>query len=230
MVQVRTDNNFSGVYWITENGQERIATLNLVPGKKVYGEKVIQSRDIEYRLWDPFRSKLAAAIINGLNFFPFKDGARVLYLGASTGTTVSHVSDIVKDNGIVFAVEFSPRVANEFIDRCAKFRKNIITIVEDARKPENYVGIFGKVDVVYCDIAQPDQTEIAIKNCKMFLRKDGILMLIVKSRSIDVVKEPTKIFEEEEKKLKSSGFEVLQKIELSPFDKDHALIVSKKLF
>ncbi|MEM3871285.1 MAG: fibrillarin-like rRNA/tRNA 2'-O-methyltransferase, partial [Nitrososphaeria archaeon] len=73
------------------------------------------------------------------------------------------------------------------------------------------------------------QTDIAIKNCKMFLRKDGILMLIVKSRSIDVVKEPTKIFEEEERKLKSSGFEVLQKIELTPFDKDHALIVSKKL-
>lgn len=230
MVQVRADNNFSGVYWITENGQEKIATVNLVSGRKVYGEKLVSSGNVEYRFWDPFRSKLAAAIINGLNFFPFKDGVKVLYLGASTGTTVSHVSDIVKENGIVFAVEFSARVANEFIDRCAKFRKNIITIVEDARKPENYVGIFGKVDVVYCDIAQPDQTDIAIKNCKMFLRKDGILMLIVKSRSIDVVKEPTKIFEEEERKLKSSGFEVLQKIELTPFDKDHALIVSKKLF
>ncbi|MEM1985491.1 MAG: fibrillarin-like rRNA/tRNA 2'-O-methyltransferase [Nitrososphaeria archaeon] len=230
MVQVRTDNNFSGVYWITENGQEKIATANLALGKKVYGEKLVSSGGVEYRFWDPFRSKLAAAIINGLKFFPFKDGVKVLYLGASTGTTVSHVSDIVKENGIVFAVEFSARVANEFIDRCAKFRKNIITIVEDARRPENYVGIFGKVDVVYCDIAQPDQTDIAIKNCKMFLRKDGILMLIVKSRSIDVVKEPTKIFEEEERKLKSSGFEVLQKIELTPFDKDHALIVSKKLF
>ncbi len=230
MVQVRVDNNFNGVYWITENGQEKIATANLAPGKRVYGEKIVSSGGVEYRLWDPFRSKLAAAIINGLKFSPFKEGIKVLYLGASTGTTVSHVSDIVKDDGVVFAVEFSPRVANEFIDRCAKFRKNIITIVEDARKPENYVGIFGKVDVVYCDIAQPDQTEIAIKNCKMFLKKEGILMLIVKSRSIDVVKEPTKIFEEEERKLKSSGFDVLQKIELTPFDKDHALIVSRKRF
>lgn len=230
MVQPRVDNNFNGVYWITENGQEKIATANLAPGRRVYGEKVVSSGGVEYRLWYPFRSKLAAAIINGLKFFPFKDGVKVLYLGASTGTTVSHVSDIVKDNGVVFAVEFSPRIANEFIDRCAKFRKNIITIVEDARKPENYIGIFGKVDVVYCDIAQPDQTEIAIKNCKMFLKKDGILMLIVKSRSIDMVKEPTKIFEEEERKLKSSGFDVLQKIELTPFDKDHALIVSRKRF
>lgn len=230
MAQVRADNNFNGVYWVIEDGQEKVATSNLAPGKKVYGERTVFLNGIEYRIWDPFRSKLAAAILNGLKFFPFKEGSRVLYLGASTGTTVSHVSDIVGAKGIVFAVEFSPRVANEFIDRCVKFRKNIVAIVEDARKPENYVGVFGKVDVVYCDIAQPDQTEIAIKNCRMFLRKDGVLMLVVKSRSIDVVKEPTKVFEEEEGKLRANGFEILQKIELAPFDKDHALIVSKKLF
>jgi fibrillarin-like pre-rRNA processing protein len=125
-------------------------------------------------------------------------------------------------------VEFAPRVANEFIDRCAKYRKNIVAIVEDARKPEKYVGVFGKVDIVYCDIAQPDQTEIAIKNCNFYLKDNGYLFLIVKSRSIDVAKEPSKVFEEEEEKLKKAGFQHLQTIGLAPFDKDHALIVAKK--
>lgn len=230
MAQVREDKNFNGVYWVTDDGQEKLATASLAPGKKVYGERTVFLNGVEYRLWDPFRSKLAAAILNGLKFFPFKQGSRVLYLGASTGTTASHVSDIVGEKGVVFAVEFSPRVANELIDRCVKFRKNVVAVVEDARKPENYVGVFGKVDVVYCDIAQPDQTDIAVKNCKMFLRKDGVLMLVVKSRSIDVVKEPTRVFEEEEGKLKAGGFEVLQRIELTPFDKDHAMIVSRKLY
>ena len=152
-------------FWIKSEGQEKLATENMVPGNQVYKEKLIIKRNVEYRLWDPFRSKLAASIMNELDYFPFENKTKVLYLGASTGTTVSHISDIIGPNGIIFAVEHASRVARDFLDRVASFRLNIIPILQDARKPKEYFSVFGKVDVVYVDIAQPDQTKIAIENC-----------------------------------------------------------------
>jgi fibrillarin-like pre-rRNA processing protein len=215
-----------GFFWIKSEGKEKLATENLVLGNQVYKEKLIVKKGIEYRLWEPFRSKLAAAIMNGLEIFPFKNKSTVLYLGVSTGTTISHMSDIVGPNGIIFGVEHASRVARDFLDRVAKYRKNIIPILQDARKPKEYFSVFGKVDVVYVDIAQPDQTEIAIANCKMYLKKNGYLFLVIKTRSIDVTKAPKQIIEEEIKKLKKN-FVVLQTIDLHPYDKDHAIVISK---
>ena len=195
-------------FWIKSEGEKKLATENLVPGNQVYKEKLIIKKGIEYRLWDPFRSKLAASIMNGLEIFPFKINPSVLYLGASTGTTVSHISDIVGPSGIVFGVEHASRVARDFLDRVASHRKNIIPILQDARKPKEYFSVFGKVDVVYVDIAQPDQTKIAIANCEMYLKKGWIFFLVIKTRSIDVTKSPKKIIEEEIEKLKTK-FEII---------------------
>ena len=150
----------------------------------------------------------------------------MLYLGASTGTTVSHISDIVGKNGIVFSVEHASRVARDFLDRVASHRTNIIPILQDARKPEEYFSVFGKVDIVYVDIAQPDQTKIAMDNCKIFLKENGYFFLVIKTRSIDVTKSPKKIVEEEIKKIEKN-FEILQSIDLHPFDKDHAIVIAK---
>jgi fibrillarin-like pre-rRNA processing protein len=213
-------------FWIKSEGQEKLATENMVPGNQVYKEKLIIKRNVEYRLWDPFRSKLAASIMNELYYFPFENKTKVLYLGASTGTTVSHISDIVGSNGIVFAVEHASRVARDFLDRVASFRSNIIPILQDARKPKEYFSVFGKVDVVYVDIAQPDQTKIAIDNCEMFLKKGGYFFLVIKTRSIDVTKDPKRIVTEEIEKLKTK-FVVLQSIDLHPYDKDHAMVIAK---
>jgi len=213
-------------FWIKSEGQEKLATENMVPGNQVYKEKLIIKRNVEYRLWDPFRSKLAASIMNELDYFPFENKTKVLYLGASTGTTVSHISDIIGPNGIIFAVEHASRVARDFLDRVASFRSNIIPILQDARKPKEYFSVFGKVDVVYVDIAQPDQTKIAIENCEMFLKKGGYFFLVIKTRSIDVTKDPKRIITEEIEKLKTK-FEVLQSIDLHPYDKDHAMIIAK---
>jgi fibrillarin-like pre-rRNA processing protein len=213
-------------FWIKSEGQNKLATENMVPGNQVYKEKLIIKKNIEYRLWDPFRSKLAASIMNDLDYFPFENKSQILYLGASTGTTVSHISDIVGPTGIVFAVEHASRVARDFLDRVATFRKNIIPILQDARRPKEYFSVFGKVDVVYVDIAQPDQTQIAIDNCEMFLKKGGYFFLVIKTRSIDVTKAPKRIVEEEIEKLKPR-FDVLQTIDLHPYDKDHAMVISK---
>jgi fibrillarin-like pre-rRNA processing protein len=213
-------------FWIKSEGEQKISTENLVPGNQVYKEKLIIKKGIEYRLWDPFRSKLAASIMNGLENFPFKNKTKVLYLGASTGTTVSHVSDIVGSSGIVFAVEHASRVARDFLDRVATHRSNIMPILQDARKPKEYFSVFGKVDVVYVDIAQPDQTKIAIENCDMFLKKEGFFFLVIKTRSIDVTKAPKRIVEEEIEKLREK-FEILESIDLHPYDKDHAMVIAK---
>ncbi len=213
-------------FWLKTEGQNKLATENLVPGNQVYNEKLVNKNGIEYRIWDPFRSKLAASIMNRLEEFPFKENSSVLYLGVSTGTTASHISDIVGTKGKIFAVEHSSRVARDFLDRVASYRKNIIPILQDARQPREYFSVYEKVDIVYSDIAQPDQTEIAIANCKAYLKNNCYLFLVIKTRSIDVTQSPKKIIENELKKLQPN-FEILQQIDLYPYDKDHAMIISK---
>ena len=228
-VQIKRERSLEedkSIFWIKTDGERKLATENLVPGNQVYKEKLIIKKGIEYRLWDPFRSKLAAAIMNNLEEFPFENKTKVLYLGASTGTTVSHISDIVGPSGIVFGVEHASRVARDFLDRVASHRANIIPILQDARKPKEFFSVFGKVDIVYVDIAQPDQTKIAIDNCNMYLKKEGYFFLVIKTRSIDVTKSPKKIIEEEIEKLRIS-FDILQSIDLHPYDKDHAMVIAK---
>ena len=215
-------------FWIKSEGEQKLATENLVPGNQVYKEKLVTKKGIEYRLWDPFRSKLAASIKNRLEDFPFKENSSVLYLGVSTGTTVSHISDIVGPKGMIFGVEHSSRVARDFLDRVASHRKNIIPIIQDARQPKDYFSVYDKVDIVYSDIAQPDQTEIAISNCKSYLKNKGYLFLVIKTRSIDVTQSPKKIIENESRKL-LTNFEIIQRIDLYPYDKDHAMVIAKYL-
>ncbi|WP_297436713.1 fibrillarin-like rRNA/tRNA 2'-O-methyltransferase [Thermococcus sp.] len=218
---------FPGVYiFVDEDGSERIATKNLVPGQKVYGERLIRSEGEEYRIWNPNRSKLGAAILKGLKNFPIKPGSSVLYLGIASGTTASHVSDIVGWEGRIFGIEFSPRVLRELVPLVEE-RRNIIPILGDATKPEEYRALVTKVDVIFEDVAQPTQAKILIDNARAYLRSGGYGMISVKSRSIDVTKEPEQVFREVEKEL-GEYFEVLERLSLEPYEKDHALFVVRK--
>jgi len=215
-------------FWIQIDGEKKLATQNLVPGNQVYNEKLVQYNGVEYRIWNPFRSKLAAAIMNDLKNFPFNQKSDVLYLGVSTGTTISHISDIVNQGGTIFGIEHASRVARDFLDRVASHRKNIVPIIQDARKPEEFFSVYKKVDIVYVDIAQPDQTNIAIENCKLYLKSGGYLFLVIKTRSIDVVKNPRMVIKDEIKKL-DTMFEIKQTIDLHPYDKDHAMVIATLL-
>ncbi len=219
---------FENIYWIVTSEKKYLATKNLAPGISVYGEKLVKENGVEYRLWDPFRSKLAGAILKGLKNMPIRPGSVVLYLGASTGTTVSHVSDIIDVNGLVFGVEVSARVARELMDKVIKYRKNVIPIVEDARHPDKYAQfIFKKPDVLYSDIAQPDATEITLNNAFKYLKNGGHLILIVKARSIDPVLPTGDIIKREAKKLEDAGLKVIEIINLIPYDKEHGFILAK---
>ncbi|MEM0488536.1 MAG: fibrillarin-like rRNA/tRNA 2'-O-methyltransferase [Candidatus Bathyarchaeia archaeon] len=228
-MHVKPHPKFPQVYQVfLDDGSYRLATRNLVPGRSVYGEKLIKYEGVEYRLWDAFRSKLAAAILKDIKVVPINPGDQVLYLGAASGTTASHVSDIVGEKGYVYCVEFAPRAVRELVNNVCPYRLNMIPILEDARFPERYVMfVKGKVDVIYCDIAQPEQAKILADNADVFLKKGGWIMLAVKAQSIDVTKEPDEVYKREVKVLESRGFNIMDVVHLEPYDKAHAMIVAK---
>ena len=218
---------FREIYLVTlEDGAQRLATRNLAQGKSVYGERLVRFKGVEYRLWDPFRSKLAAVILKGSEIVPIEPDHKVLYLGAATGTTASHVSDVIGEEGHLYCIEFASRAIRELINNVCMFRHNMSPILADARFPERYSALVGKVDEIYCDIAQPEQAKILADNANLFLKPEGWIMLAIKARSIDVTREPTEIYKQEVKTLQERGFEIHEVVHLEPFDKDHVMIVA----
>jgi len=228
-VRVRSHPQFPAIYQVTlEDGSQRLGTQNLSPGRNVYGERLVKSEGVEYRVWDAFRSKLAAAILKGVKIVPIRPDEMVLYLGAASGTTAGHVSDIVGEKGHVYCVEFASRSIRDLVDNVCAYRFNMSPILEDARFPEKYAMLIrGKVDEIYCDIAQPEQAKVLADNADVFLKDSGWIMLAVKAQSIDVTKEPSEIFKGEIKVLKNRGFHIEDVVELDPYDKAHAMVVAQ---
>ena len=209
-------------------GRNRILlTKNLDPGKTVYDERLIKDGGAEYREWNATKSKLAAAILKGCPDIKIRKGDVVLYLGAASGTTASHCSDIVGREGFIFALDFAPRVVRDLVF-VAEDRKNIAPLLEDANRPEKYIDKISQADVIYQDISQKNQVGIFFKNIDLFLKKEGYALLAVKARSIDVTKNPREIFskvrQELEKRLK-----VIDYKELGPFQYDHCMFICKKM-
>jgi len=187
-------------------------------GLKIYNEKLIKFKGKELRSWNPYRSKLAAGILNGISV-EIKPNMNILYLGAATGTTVSHISDILTE-GVIYAVENSPIVTKKLLD-VSENRKNIITILNDANHPDKYSFITQKVDIIYQDISQRNQAEIFIKNIKKYLTENGYAIIMVKARSIDVSLKPKDAYKKVVNELKENKLKILQTIDLKPYEKDH---------
>ncbi|UCD07146.1 MAG: fibrillarin-like rRNA/tRNA 2'-O-methyltransferase [Candidatus Aenigmatarchaeota archaeon] len=203
---------------------KQIFTENLIKGDKSFTKLLIKSGKKEFREWNPYRSKPAAAIINGLKTFPLRKSMKILYLGISFGTTASFFSDLIGKDGIIYGVEISERSMRE-LNQVAEKRKNIVPILADARKPQDYSWI-EPVDLVYQDVATNDQSEIITRNAEQFLKMDGHAMIAIKARSIDVTKKPRIIYKQELEKLKTR-FRILGKVELDPYEKDHLFAVMK---
>lgn len=208
-----------------------LVTKNLLPGESVYGEKrvsvdnpEVENSKIEYRVWNPFRSKLGAAVLGGVDNIHIKPGTKLLYLGAASGTTVSHCSDIVGPEGLVYAVEFSSRSGRDLIN-VAKKRTNIIPIVEDARHPLKYRMVVGMVDTIFADVAQPDQARIVGLNAQYFLKNGGHFVISIKANCIDSTAAPEAIFASEVQKLKEMRFTPVEQVTLEPYERDHAVVV-----
>ncbi|MCW4018235.1 MAG: fibrillarin-like rRNA/tRNA 2'-O-methyltransferase [Candidatus Bathyarchaeota archaeon] len=229
-IKVKPHPDFAEIYQIVlEDGAKRLATKNLAPGRNVYGERLLRVGGVEYRVWDAFRSKLAGAMLKGLHTVPLSLGDRVLYLGAASGTTPSHISDIVGEEGQVYCVEFAQRSLRDLVTNVVAHRPNMSPFLADARMPQKY-GMFiaGKVDEIYCDIAQPEQAKVLADNADVFLKDGGWVMLAVKSQSIDVSKAPSEVYQMEAKVLKKRGFRVEQIVDLEPYDIAHAMIIAQR--
>jgi len=217
---------FYEVFQSEEEKRKKLFTKNLLPGRSVYGEKLVAENGVEYREWDAFRSKLAAFIMKGADQIALRPNDFVLYLGAASGTTVSHVSDIIGEKGFVFAVDFAPRVVRDLVFLASE-RKNIAPILADANKPHSYSHLVSQVDFLYQDVAQANQVEIFMKNINCFLKKGGFAMLALKARSIDVVKKPKLLFKEVRDELEKH-LVVIDARTLDPFERDHCMFLCKK--
>ncbi|XP_036740724.2 rRNA/tRNA 2'-O-methyltransferase fibrillarin-like protein 1 [Manis pentadactyla] len=216
-----------GVF-IYRGAEDALVTLNMVPGHSVYGERRVTVTEggvkQEYRTWNPFRSKLAAAILGGVDQIHIKPKSRVLYLGAASGTTVSHVSDIIGPEGLVYAVEFSHRAGRDLVN-VAKKRTNIIPVLEDARHPLKYRMLIGMVDVIFADVAQPDQSRIVALNAHTFLRNGGHFLISIKANCIDSTASAEAVFASEVKKLQQENLKPQEQLTLEPYERDHAVVV-----
>ena len=199
-------------------------TENKVPGHATYGERLRKAQGREFRHWNPFRSKLCAlATKDPKTEWPDPSGD-VLYLGASTGTTVSHVSDLT--SGLVYAVEFSTRSVRDLLWNVEP-RKNVVPILEDAGRPERYAPYIARpVGALLQDVAQRHQVDIFLRNLP-FVRKGGLGFLFVKARSINVAQQPAEIYAEVERRLKDAGLQILRQVDLDPFETDHRAFVVK---
>ncbi|KAI0472151.1 rRNA 2'-O-methyltransferase fibrillarin [Xylariaceae sp. FL0804] len=227
-----------GVF-VSRGKEDHLLTRSIAPGLEVYGEKRVSvdntskdsdgapvSTKVEYRIWNPFRSKLAAGIIGGIDNIYMGPGKKVLYLGAASGTSVSHVSDIVGPTGNVYAVEFSHRSGRDLVNM-AQNRTNVIPIVEDARHPLKYRMLVPMVDCIFADVAQPDQARIVALNAHMFLKVGGGVVISIKANCIDSTAAPEAVFAQEVQKLRADRIKPQEQLTLEPYERDHCIVIGQ---
>ena len=194
------------------DGETRLVTR----GPSGYGEPT----DGDWRAWDPERSKLGGMFEIGFDT-GLSGGETVLYLGAASGTTVSHVADFA---GPTYAVEFAPRPARDLV-AAAEPRDRLFPLLKDARKPDTYAHVVESgVDAIVQDVATRGQAAVAVRNAR-FLADDGRLVLAIKARSEDSTAEPEAVFERSLDQLQDT-YEVLETARLDRFHEDHLGVVA----
>lgn len=211
---------FSGVF----TDGVRLYTMNSSPGSAVYGERLVTFEYREYREWSVTRSKLAAYLQKGGQHLPLGPSSSILYLGAASGTTASHVADVAC-RGTVYCIEFSPRSFRDLVTVCEQ-RPNMVPLLADATRPAEYAFAVDSVDVVYQDVAQKGQAGILARNMKAFSAPRGLL--VVKSRSEDVSREPREVYDMVRKQLSADGLKAIETVSLDPMEKDHAMMVVER--
>lgn len=79
------------------------------------------------------------------------------------------------------------------------------------------------VDVIFADVAQPDQARIVALNAHMFLKNEGGLVISIKSSCIDSTAKPEVVFANEVKKLQGEMFKPREQLTLEPYVSRHPL-------
>jgi fibrillarin-like pre-rRNA processing protein len=208
---------------VFREGRE-LYTRNLCPGASVYGERRIEREGVEYRSWDPFRSKLAALLLRGAPPTLPSRVDSILYLGAAHGTTASHVSDLWPDASI-FVIEksvtsFVPLLA------LARARTNLMPILADAQLPERYRADVGLVDLLYQDVAQRAQAAIFAENASVALAPRGLGVLMLKIRSVTQRRTANEVVRAARRELEAAGLSIHAEVPLAPFSREHVALVT----
>jgi fibrillarin-like pre-rRNA processing protein len=210
---------------VWREGRE-LFTRNAVPGTSVYGEPLRRSDSVEYRGWDPWRSKLAALLARGAPTSVLEPPRSVLYLGASHGTTASHLSDLWP-TAPIFAVEKSPSSFAPLV-ALARRRSNLYPILADAQLPERYRADVGEVDLLYQDVAQRDQVRIFRENADACLAVGGRGMLMLKVRSVTQRRPSAVVARESRAELERHGFAIDGAWSLAPFAREHLALAVRR--
>ncbi len=208
------------------------ATVSKVKGYNVYGERVFKKGSKELRVWNPKKSKIAAAMMKNmpLEFINALENYDVmLYLGIANGTTASHFSDIAKEGALIYGVELSPRSIIDLTRLIETGRDNILPILANASYWNEYAGLVEQADILYVDIAQPNQTDIALVNADIFLKERGLLYLAIKTRSISITRKPQEVISQEINKIRKRGYKIKFQTRLDPWEKDHGFVIAQRL-
>ncbi len=205
---------------------KRFYTENMVPGASVYGEALVSEEGREFRVFDPFHSKLAAYLAKGGSQWPFDHVDRLLYLGAGSGSTVSHISDMLP-RAHLYAVERFPRPFGVLL-QMARSRPNLYPILADAQSPERYRALPGEVDLIYQDVSQRNQVAILLDNVRTSLDPDGVVLLQLKTRSITQSESPRAVLKTALGELEAGGLVASETVDLAPFSRDHYALVLER--
>lgn len=219
---------------VIERGQ--LWTKNANPGKVVHKERTKRVSGVEWRHWDPRRSKLASGILrtksDPSSLLPIP-GSTILYLGAGHGSTISFLHDHLcgannELGGRIIGVDIAPRCLRD-LNRLAEARVGIVPVLGDARGGEDW-GMFlpEGADWLFQDVAQPGQTEIVISAAKQFLKPKSFLLLSLKmaSERWDETRSSNGL-EKVVENLTAAGLSVEERIDLKGWEDEHFLFVAQ---
>jgi len=232
------------IFQIQIDNKEQLTTKNIVEGTKTHKEKIVIVNDEEFLEWNPYKSKLAAAIRNGLQILPIIKNSKVVCINPLEDSTILHISNIVGSNGSVFVIDINKN-KKSFLNKLVDTHKNIIPIYDTVDELSFSSSITGKVDALYVDLPESEQIEQIVRNYGSLLKNEGFLMLVAKKDSDAILENDIVGWMAEQRaglnkireitaKLKSQ-FEIIQEINLGinyamePYHKLHAFILAQYL-
>ena len=231
------------IFQIQIGNEEQLATKNIVKGTKTRKEKIVIVNNEEFLEWNPYKSKLAAAIRSGLQILPIIKNSKVVCINLPEESTILHISNIVGSDGSVFVIDVNKN-KKSFLNKLVNTHKNIIPIYDTVDELPSSSSITGKVDALYVDILESEQIEQIVEKYGSLLKNEGFLMLVTKKDDAilenDIVgwmaeqRAGLNKIREITAKLKSQ-FEIIQEINLGvnyvmePYHKLHAFILAQYL-
>ena len=232
------------IFQIQIGDKEQLATKNIVEGTKTHKEKIVIVNDEEFLEWNPYKSKLAAAIRNGLQILPIIKNSKVVCINPLEESTILHISNIVGSKGSVFVIDVDKN-KKSFLNKLVNTHKNIIPIYDTVDELSFSSSITGKVDALYVDIPESEQIETIVEKYGSLLKNEGFLMLIAKKDDNAIIENDIAGWMAEQRaglnkireittKLKSQ-FEIIQEINLGlnygmrPYHKFYAFILAQYL-